>query len=286
MKTPALLFSTLIAPAALLHAETVVLTPVKDTDVYSWTSRPTSSIYDLGVNNSPEGEGSHSQKSLIQFELSASTIPSPEIGSAKLRLFVLTPESSEGGGFRAGDLAVYKQGTPWGTITATYPNWNTIQPTGEAVVIQHVATAGQWIELDVTSAVHSWTSGTAPNHGFVLQCVNDPAPAGQTTNLLFASMELGQAAVDANLPENQWYFPQLVITRAIPTPLLTLARDGGDILITWPATTSDGWQIEQADSPAGPWESPQISPTQASGVWQLRHPLSAAPRAFFRLKRD
>ena len=284
MKIPVLL-SALLSPA-ILSAETAVFTPVKDSDVYSFLSRPTSSTFDLGVNNSPEGQGSHSQKSLVQFDISTLAIPGTEISSARLCLFVLTPGSTEGGGFRAGDLAVYKQAGAWGPITATYPNWNTIQPSGEAVTIHHVAASGEWIELDVTSAVHSWTSGAEANHGFILQCVNDPAPAGETTNLLFASMELGQAAVDNGLPENQWYFPQLLITRATPPPILSIARDSGDILLTWPAATSEGWALQQADSPAGPWEEPEISPTQASGVWQLRHPLSVAPRAFFRLRRD
>lgn len=275
------ILSILCAPS--LAAESVILTPTKDSDVYSFLNVPTGSTFDLGVSNTPEGQtGLHSQKSLIQFDLSASVIPAGEIGGATLRLFVLEPDSTEGGGFRPGNLAVFRQGAAWGPVTSTHPSWNTIQAAGEAVAIVPVAETGVWIDIDVTPTVLSWASGAEPNHGFVLQCETDPAPAAATTNLLFASMELGNAALEAGLPEDRQYFPKLVITRAGTPPVLSVAREGGNLLLSWPEE-GGGWTLEQAESPAGPWTGCEYPVVPDGGTLRVTAPLSDAPRAFFRL---
>lgn len=284
--------------ASPLPAQTVVLTPVKDTDVYSYTSAPTGSTYDLGVNNTPvtHAPGVHSQKSLIQFNLAGLSIPAAQIGTAKLRLYSLKPDSQEGGGFRPGNLVVYRQGSAWGTVTANYPNWNTIQPAGSPAASTYVSVVDQWIELDVTSLVKSWASGSLPNHGFVLQCQNEHVPLAQTTNLIFGSMELGALAAAGGLPDHLQPYPRLVITRAVvtpepepepqpqPPPVLVISQGGAGVVIEWPVAGSTGWTLQTAESPAGTW-TVLGGAVQQGGKWRIERPLNPSGRGFFRLRR-
>ncbi len=278
--------SLLAASSPALRAESVVLTPVKDTDIYSYQNRPTGSIYDLGVNNTPASvaPGLHSQKSLIQFDLAGVEIPAGEIGSAKLRLYTLAPDSEEGGGLRPGNLVVFRQGEPWGAVTGAYPNWNTVQPAGEPVAVFFVDTPDLWIEIDVTPLVAAWMAGTHPNHGFVLQCENEHVTA--TTNLLFGSMEYGKLAADFGLPEESQPFPKLVITRAEATPeppVLAISKGEAGIALEWPVAGSGGWTLEATENPAGGWTAVEENPVQEGAVWRIVQAPNVSGRGFFRL---
>lgn len=274
-------FLAAILSVPAIADESVVLTPTKDTDVYAFLNRPTGSIFDLGVSNTPEGQGGiHSQKSLIQFDLSPVRIPAGEIGKATLRLFVLAPDSPEGGGFRPGNVVLFRQGVAWGTVTSTQPSWSLVQPVGDPVAVVPVTASDMWIEIDVTPVVRAWVAGVE-NHGFVLQCEKDPAPV--TANLLFSSMELGQAGRDAGYPEEQQYFPKLVITRAAGfAPVLTAELNGEHIRLSW-STERSGWFLEQADSPSGPWRRSDHPSSEIGGVICVEVPVAGRPKGFFRL---
>src|SRR5690606_12004819 len=79
------------------------LTPVRDSDVYSFTDAPTSSVHTLGVTASGEGSP-HSQRSLVQFDLTGADVAAGRVESAMLRLYVLAPDpnfGTRGQGFRA-----------------------------------------------------------------------------------------------------------------------------------------------------------------------------------------
>ncbi len=280
--------SLLAAFSPALRAESVVLTPVKDTDVYSYTNAPVSSIYDLGVSNTPDvhAPNLHSQRSLIQFDLAGVAIPAGEIGSATLRLYSLPPNSTIGGTFRPGNMLVFRQGAAWGPVTAVYPNWNTVQPAGDPVAAVPVEVTDQWIEIDVTSLVTAWVAGTHPNYGIVLQCENEHVPLGSTTNLIFGSMEAGNAARNAGVPEELQPYPKLVITRAEAPPeppVLAIFKGEAGIVLEWPVAGSEGWVLETTENPAEDWAAVGGSPALAGGVWRIAQPLNASGKGFFRL---
>lgn len=251
-------------------AEEVVLTPAKDTDVYSYPGdgAPTSTTFTLGVNSSPiDFVSVHSQRSLIQFPLSGLSIPAAEIGSAKLRLFVLPP-NPEYGVLSPGDIHVHRQGSDWGNITLATPKWTAFDSAeilGTFPIL--VTSAEQWVEFDLTSTVIAWAEGTHPNHGIYLATAADRTDP--VVNVSFASMEF------------PGYGPQLVIQRRIVPPELAIESESGTVTLQWPVTGSEGWVLERADSPAGPWIQNSESISSAEGQWRLQ--TAALTREFFRL---
>ncbi|NJM38417.1 MAG: DNRLRE domain-containing protein [Akkermansiaceae bacterium] len=184
-----------------LKAESITLTPVEDTDVYQFTTFPTSTTFSLGVNAS--NNSGHSQKTLIKFSVAGLT--ASIMKSAKLRLYVL-PDASTGSGFGGdlvpGSVSVFAQENPWSVATAL---WSTFSA-GSFVGTFNVATASTnsspvWVELDVSETVKSWVGGTSVNHGFLLQSASETI--SPRISVMFASMETGFA-------------PQLVIDQAEP----------------------------------------------------------------------
>ncbi len=186
--------------ASPLLAESVTLTPEEDTDVYQFTSYPTSSTHSLGVNVS--NNSGHSQRSLVRFAVTtASTRATAEtLASATLRLYVL-PDATTGSGFggtvESGDIAIFTQGGTWSAATA---RWSTVTPADHIgdLAISKASTGSRqvWVEVDATTAVRSWLSG-ASNNGFVIQGLDENA--ADQVNVNFASMETG-------------FPPELVIT--------------------------------------------------------------------------
>jgi hypothetical protein len=198
----------LISSLPLLRAETLTLTltPEQDTDIYQYTTYPTSTSYSLGVNVSKNS--GHSQKSLIKFPLTA-LLPQT-LTTAKLRLYILE-NSATGSGFggtlQPGLLSVYTQGKSWSAETARWSAISAETYLGDISVTQpSTATTPVWVELDATAAVRSWLTGTA-NHGFLLQGASETATL--QPSVLFASMETG-------------FKPQLVIqTTSVPPEIIT-----------------------------------------------------------------
>lgn len=251
--------------AASVIAETVTLKASQDSDVYAFFDGPSYSIFDLNV-----GAGgptmAHSHHALVKFNLATLAIPAPEIGTAKLRLFALQPDSANGGGLRGGNVAVHRQGANWAVAGL---RWSHLQPQERVGLIPVVqASVNTWVELDVTALVKGWAAGTTANHGLVLK------PESETLepwlNVLFASLEITNFA------------PQLVITRQEVPPVLGISTVGGQVVLEWPAGSS-GWTLQQAASPAGPWSANTDPVTSESGRLTVRHVPIPGGRRFFRL---
>jgi len=260
----------LLTTAATAMAQTVTLTPVQDSDVYSYPGdgNPTSTVFSLGVNSTPPDYPTlHSQKSLIQFDLSALPFPPSEIGSAVLRLFVLPPDPAYGSLY-PGDVYVRRQAVAW-SVTATTPKWPTFQSAAEMGSFPVLtASANQWVQHDITPTAIGWASGTYPNHGLFLAPLTDRM--SPSLNVTFASMEV------------PGYEPQLVITRKVPVPVLAIQSEGMNLTLAWPVAEGAGWVLEQADHPAGPWTANTSTASAEAGRWQVRM-TADAPRGFFRL---
>lgn len=254
-------------------AETVTLLPSKNSDVYSYTGggngAPTSTDATLGVNSTPSGYATlHSQKSLIQFNLSTLSIPATEIATAVLRLFVLEPDPAFGT-LSPGDVHVHRQATDWGAVTAASPNWHSFQSAGVLGTIPiGSGSAGTWVELDLTATVAGWKAGSFANYGVFLAPREDRM--SPSLNVVFAAMKVNG------------YQPRIVVTRKIPVPALTIQANGGAVTLRWPVTGSEGWVLERADSPAGPWAANTASVSAVAGQWQLQ-PAAGLAREFFRL---
>jgi hypothetical protein len=256
-----------IASAAAALAETVTFTPAQDSDVYAFFDAPSFTPESLNVGAHPTQ--AHSHHSLVRFNLSTLAIPAAEIGMAKLRLFSLVPNSSNGGGLRAGNVSVHRQGAAW-SLNPTL-RWSHIQAQELAgTITMTAASADVWVEVDVTTLVRQWAAGTVPNHGFVLKPGNETLEP--LLNVEFASMEL------------TGFKPQLVITRStalVPEPVLSISMQGNQIALAWPAVGSTGWTLQEADSPSGPWAASTAAPASEAGVWQVN--ATAGTRKFFRL---
>lgn len=266
------IIATLFAAVAVASAEPVILTPVQDSDVYSYPGdgNPTSTTFSLGVSSTPPSYPTlHSQKSLIQFDLSSLPFPASEIGSAVLRLFVFPPDPSYGSLY-PGDVHVHRQAVAW-SVTAITPKWPTFQSAehlGSFPVL--LSSANEWVEYDLTPTVVGWASGSYPNHGIFLAPLTDRMTP--SLNVTFASMEV------------EGYRPELVITRRTANPQLSIRTNGGALALTWPVAGSEGWTLERADHPGGPWTSHTATAGENGGFWEIHGTTGAGPE-FFRLAR-
>jgi len=261
-------FFCTLALVATAAAETVTLTPSQDSDIYKFFDGPSFSIDSLNVGADPSQ--AHSHHALVQFNLAPLTIPAAEIGSAKLRLFALSPSSSEFGTPRPGLVSVLRQGKAW---TVSTLRWSSLDAREQAGTIPIVSTTIEvWVELDVTALAKQWVSGAVPNYGLVLR----PADESSGLNTEFATMELSS------------YKPQLVITRAVAPPVppvLTVGRVGGQVSVSWPQATSSGWTLQEAESPAGPWTASAAAAASEGGMWKVAETPVAGGRKFFRLNK-
>jgi hypothetical protein len=257
----------MLACSLAATGETVTLAPAKDSDIYSYTDRATGTIYTLGINSSGVGSP-HSQRSLIQFNLASLAIPAAEIGTAKLRLYVVAPDPSFGA-LTPGNIQVLRQTAAW---TIADLRWNHFQGADPAGLLAVTAGSSEsWIEVDVKPLVVAWASGSAANHGFALQAQSETTPL----NVTFASMEV------------PGYGPQLVITRAeVPAvpPVITLASTGASIHLRWPVSGSTGWVLQTSEGLAGPWTQ-VTGAVQSAGKWEVNATRNSSGRGFFRLSK-
>ncbi|MEK7953701.1 DNRLRE domain-containing protein [Luteolibacter soli] len=259
----------MLACSLTAAAETVTLGPTKDSDIYSYTDRATGTITTLGINSSGVGSP-HSQRALIQFNLAGLAIPAAEIGTAKLRLFVVPPDPSFGD-LVPGNIQILRQTAAW-TITNPTLRWNhfvAADPVGLLAV--PAGSSGSWVEVEVKPLVVAWAAGSVANYGFALQAESETT----ALNVTFASMEV------------TGYGPQLVITRAeapVVPPVLALTSSGASVHVRWPVSGSTGWVLETAGSPSGPWTQVNGA-VQSSGNWEVSAAANASGRGFFRLSK-
>jgi hypothetical protein len=256
---------TLITLTIAAAAQTVTLQPTQDGDIYSYLDQPTSTIYTLNVSASGTG-APHSNRSLIQFDLSSLGFPAAEIGSAVLRLYAYPPDMGTTG---FGNVSIRRQLGTWAPSTL---RWNQIQPQ-EEVALLPVTSANAWVQADVTLVARQWAAGSVANHGLVLMTESEL----NHLNITFLSMDMPTAT----------FRPQLVISRAAAVqpevaPALTLATTSAQVVLEWPSS-STGWTLQEADSPAGPWAASSAAPTVVNGKWRVQQPMSA--RRFFRLSK-
>jgi hypothetical protein len=263
---------SLFLPLALSSvglAETVPFTPSQDSDVYAFFDAPSFTPDSLNVGADPTE--AHAHRSLVQFNLASLAIPAAEIGSAKLRLFSMIPNSSNGGGYRPGNVSVHRQAAAW-SLNPTL-RWNHIQPQELAgTLVMTAATEEVWVEADITELVKQWVSGAKPNYGVVLKPENESAEP--LLNVEFASMELNS------------FKPQLVVTRAVPAPVppvLAISGQGGDIVLEWPLSGGSGWTLQEAASPGGPWTTSAATPVTVGAICRVTCSPTAGGAAFFRL---
>ncbi|BCU78175.1 DNRLRE domain-containing protein [Luteolibacter sp. LG18] len=225
------------AASLSLASAGVVLTPTQDTDVYQFTTYPTSTTYSLGVNSSG-GQG-HSQKSLVKFNPTTATLAmtAAEIGTAKLRLYVLpdgSPSSGYGGTLVPGFVTVHAQGTAW-TVAAA--RWSTFSPgtsLGTIGISQpSTETVAVWVELDVTAQVKAWVAGTAANNGFVIQAADETSTP--SLNVSFASMETG-------------FPPQLVVEKVQPKPFQVtgFSNSGANVTVGWNSESGKSYRVQES----------------------------------------
>lgn len=258
-----LLLSFVLAAGAF--AESVTLKASQDSDVYAFFDGPSYSVFDLNIGAGGAAMA-HSHHAMVKFDLATLAIPAAEIGTAKLRLFALQPDSANGGGLRGGNVAVHRQGADWAVAGLSWSHLQAQQQVGLIPVVQ--TSVNNWVELDVTALVKSWAVGTTANHGFVLK------PESETLepwlNVLFASMEITNFA------------PQLVITRHEIVPELAISRAGGGFVLEWPSALA-GWTLQQANSLTGPWSANTEPVTAVNGMWRVVHPQHPSGRGFFRL---
>jgi hypothetical protein len=213
----------------------------------------------------------HAHRSLIQFNIASLAIPSAEIGTAKLRLFSMIPNSSNGGGYRAGNVSIHRQGAAW-SLNPTL-RWNHMQPQELAgTLLMTASTKDAWVEVDITALVKEWASGAKPNYGVVLKPENESAEPWM--NVEFASMELNS------------FKPQLVITRAVAPPVpptLAISAQAEGIVLEWPVATSSGWTLQEASSPDGPWTACSATTQTVGAMTRATCAPVANGAAFFRL---
>ncbi len=264
-----LVFFLLISSAA---AEPLTLTPARDSDVYSFTVAPTSSVHTLGVTASGEGSP-HSQRSLVQFDLTGADVTTGRVESAMLRLYVLAPDPNFGT-LGAGKVSVHPQEAAW-TVSSPTLRWNHIRPLERiGLIVIGAEAADTWVDLDVTATVSAWLGGSMPNHGFVLQPETE-SPA--TLNVTFASMELANAGVAPQL---------VVVTAADSAPGLTIGSEDGRIFVEWPAPASEAWRLQwaTADLQWQDWDEAHAPIATVDGRRKL-YPDLPHPACFFRLAR-
>ncbi|MFD0894138.1 DNRLRE domain-containing protein [Luteolibacter ambystomatis] len=262
----------LLASAAITCG--VTLTPTQDTDVYQFTTYPTSTTYSLGVNAS-NGEG-HSQKTLLKFNPTTTTLgmSATEIGTAKLRLYILpdgSPSSGYGGTLVPGAVTVHPQGTAWTVATA---RWSTFSPgtsLGSIAITQpSTETTAVWVELDVTAQVKAWVTTPSTNNGFVIQSANENAVP--LLNVAFASMETG-------------FPPQLVVEKVQPKPfqMTGFTMSGANVTLGWNSVVGKSYRVEESPDMTtwAPRQTVVASSTESSLT--IAKTVYAGGKGFFRV---
>lgn len=272
MKCLLVIFS-IICSIAVTCAQ-VILTPAQDTDLYQFSTYPTGTTYSLGVNSS--GGAGHSQKTLIQFDPTASKLgmSASEIGRAVLRLYILPddPSNGYGGVLTPGMVSVHAQSVAWNVNTV---RWSTASPgavVGSISVTQpSTSTSAVWIEVDVTATVKAWVAGSMINNGFVLKSADEMA--SPMLNVLFASMETG-------------FPPQLVVTKAAAAPfqVTSMTMNGDQVSLTWNSVSGKSYLVRESPDLVN-WTTRQtVAATSTQSSATVTKTVYPAGRGFYRIE--
>lgn len=134
----------------------------QDTDVYRFTTFPSSSTGDLDV--SKESSAPHTFRSFLEFDLASLGYTAGQpVTSAQLWLY--TTSVTSGGTIRLQDIT-----SDW---TVAGFNWNTQPTVGSFLTDTTVSTAGTWYSFDITSLVQQWVNDSSSNYGIRLSSPDD-----------------------------------------------------------------------------------------------------------------
>ena len=139
---------------------------------------------------------------LIQFDLGV--LPpgttAAQITRATLRLYCNQADTP-------GPLSVAQVNAAWGEYSVTY---NTLPPIGSAFVSAQIPAAGQFVTIDVTSAVQSWVTSPSSNNGLALTAAsavlqfdskeNDQTSHSPELEIALAAGSTGSGGVGATGP--------------------------------------------------------------------------------------
>ncbi len=277
------LFRNLLPAACLCltpaHAD-VTLFPSQDRDVYQGTGTPTSTPESLGVSSSAALGGGHSQKSLVQFNVTAATagMTADEVGTATLRLYAMRPEVYPRGYNIGGTIQVFYQNAAW---VETSLFWASFIPGAQVTSLTMTADRNlgdgsgtwtypinSWVEVDVTSAVKSWLAGSVPNHGLIL-----------------APDESGSPYLSAAFADSITGFkPQLVIKRKEAELKVTrFAYTGGMVDLEWSAVAGKTYQVMESPDLRQWTPVKTISASGASAAATFQGTLSAEGKGFYQV---
>lgn len=167
-----------LTPVAGRAQTTTTLTPTAD--VWTRQNQATQTNNTTSLTMEPT-----KRQTLIQFDISSVPAFHNAIISAKLRLYV-TSASTDGGTIHA-----YRTTAAWDEATANWTNMSTnYDATSQGTAVP--STANQYVELDVTTLVRNWRSGTA-NYGMTLLTI------GGATTTSYPSREAADAATRPQL---------------------------------------------------------------------------------------
>src|SRR5438270_8241095 len=118
---------------------------------------------------------SGSQTSYLRFDFTAvpSSYTGAQVAKATLKIFVNSVTT-------AGSFNIDLVGTPWTERKITYSLQPVLLSTIASSVPLTTANRGSFVQIDVTSTVQAWLSGTEPNDGIAL-VANSPLVASFTT---------------------------------------------------------------------------------------------------------
>ncbi|MGI4758269.1 MAG: DNRLRE domain-containing protein, partial [Janthinobacterium lividum] len=166
--------TVLIVSAPVAHAADVKLLA----DAHVSSTRSTTNFGTL--SNVSVGAGT---TGLLQFDLTElpANTSAAQVAKATLRLYVNRV-------FTAGTVNVFTLAGSWTEAAVTF---NTLPAQGTSAGSSQVVAAGQFVSIDVTSAVQQWMNSPSSNYGFAL--------LSSDGNVLFDSKENDQTAHSAHL---------------------------------------------------------------------------------------
>lgn len=281
----------LLSTCIPLRADYIVLFPTQDRDVYEGSGYPTSSSTNLGVSNSSwTGEGGHSQRSVIQFDVtSANTgITSAQVTKATLGLYILPKlEAYPIDRPIGGDIFASIQTIKWSETGSPELYWNMLLNPGELLdtltlipdrdyPFDNGATTIYeteiWVEFDVTSAVIQWLNGSVPNFGILLWPNEDPS---QSSGVLFADSSGGLTTSPFLKIEyaDEQAAPELKIT--------SFSMQGNQVTLVWDSRPGISYAIKES-SDLSSWETLHaVSASSASTTFTFTGTSFEEGRAFY-----
>lgn len=156
-------------------------------DVFTYQFLPTFNFETSGpdfqaVLATSKTSSGHDTHTLVEFDLSAVSIPPEAVTSATLSLYVADGSAVFGGAFgnptpsETVDVEVLALGGAWEETTVTWSS----EPEAAGSVVEVVSIDGidRWVDFDVTGLVQDWLAGSLTNNGFLLRQVAEVSGPG------------------------------------------------------------------------------------------------------------